>query len=80
MALERSKAGYSLFHHFMEPRIMHDDLIAGAEAAADYTGLSRRHIYRLADGGLIPTVRKGRRLYFRKSELELAFQGAGQLL
>ena len=49
------------------------DLIAGADAAASYLGLSRRTIYRLACEGRIPSVRKGRRLYFRKSELSEAF-------
>jgi excisionase family DNA binding protein len=52
------------------------DLINGASAAAAYTGLSRRKIYRLTEQGHLPVVRKGRQLYFRKSELERAFQGA----
>lgn len=56
---------------------MHSDLLRGATSAANYTGLTRRQIYRLADGGLIPTVRKGRRLYFRKSELDQAFRARG---
>lgn len=52
---------------------MHSDLIIGADGAAIYTGLSRRTVYRLVDEGHIPAVRKGRRLYFRKSELDRAF-------
>jgi len=57
---------------------MQTDLISGADGAAAYTGLSRRKIYRLAEEGHIPTIRKGRRLYFRKSELDRAFRtGAG---
>lgn len=52
---------------------MNSDLIVGADGAALYTGLSRRTIYRLVDEGQIPAVRKGRRLYFRKSELDRAF-------
>lgn len=50
------------------------DLIEGAADAARFTGLSRRKIYRLAELGLVPVVRKGTRLYFRKSELERSFR------
>lgn len=53
---------------------MNSDLIIGAKGAALYTGLSPRAVYRLADEGHIPVVRKGRRLYFRKSELDRAFR------
>lgn len=52
---------------------MNNDLISGASAAAAFTGLSRRMIYRLAEEGHVPVTRKGRRLYFRKSELDRAF-------
>lgn len=52
---------------------MNSDLIVGADGAALYTGLSRRTVYRLVEEGHIPAVRKGRRLYFRKSELDRAF-------
>lgn len=55
---------------------MNTDLIEGAARAASFTGLSRRKIYRLAEQGHVPVVRKGRRLYFRKSELERAFRAA----
>lgn len=57
---------------------MNTDLIEGADAAAMFTGLSRRKIYRLVELGHVPAVRKGRRLYFRKSELDRAFS-AGSL-
>ena len=57
---------------------MNTDLIEGADAAAEFTGLSRRKIYRLVELGHVPAVRKGRRLYFRKSELDHAFS-AGSL-
>lgn len=53
---------------------MTSDLIVGADGAASYTGLSRRTIYRLVNEGHIPSIRKGRRLYFRKSELNRAFR------
>ena len=49
------------------------DLLDGAAAAADYTGLPRRVIYRLADTGEIPVIRKGNKLFFRKSALDQAF-------
>ena len=55
---------------------MNLDLIEGASNAAAFTGLSRRKIYRLAEQGHVPVIRKGRRLYFRKSELERAFMSA----
>ena len=54
---------------------MHHDLMEGAAAAAEFTGLTRRKIYRLVDEGHLPCVRKGRRIFFRKSELRAAFAG-----
>lgn len=56
------------------PQSLSDDLLAGAGAAAAYTGLSRRVIYHLVDSGVIPVRRIGRRLYFRRSELDRFFQ------
>ena len=50
-----------------------DDLLHGAKGAAAYSGLSQRTVYHLIETGKLPVVRKGRRLYFRKSELEKAF-------
>lgn len=50
------------------------DLIAGATAAASYVGLKPRAIYHLVEHGRLPVIRKGKRLYFRKSELEAAFR------
>ena len=57
----------------MEYLVFSSDLLAGASAAAKHTGLSERAIYHLVYGGELPVTRKGRRLYFRKSELEAAF-------
>jgi len=51
------------------------DLIAGAEGAAAFTGLTARAIYHLVERGQLPVVRLGRRLYFRKSELTRVFSG-----
>lgn len=49
------------------------DLLSGAEAAAAFIGIAPRQIYHMVDAGHLPAIRKGRRLYFRKSELEKAF-------
>ncbi|WP_168071079.1 helix-turn-helix domain-containing protein [Sphingomonas kaistensis] len=50
-----------------------DDLLAGAAAAASYVGVKPRAVYHMAENGLLPVTRKGRRLFFRKSELDRAF-------
>lgn len=50
------------------------DLLSGAKAAADYIGETPRAVYHMAEKGLLPCIRKGRKLYFRKSELERAFR------
>jgi excisionase family DNA binding protein len=55
-----------------------DDLIIGAEGAAEFTGLTKRAIYNLVETGRLPVVKMGRRLYFRKSELEWAFSSGQQ--
>ena len=57
--------------------LVNTDLIEGAANAAAFTGLSRRKIYRLVEDGHVPAVRKGRCLYFRKSELDRAFRACG---
>ena len=53
-----------------------DDLLSGATAAADYIGVKPRAVYHLVEEGRLPVVRMGKRLYFRKSELERAFSAA----
>jgi excisionase family DNA binding protein len=50
-----------------------NDLLPGANAAAIFIGVSPRAVYHLVEAGHLPVVRKGRRLYFRRSELERAF-------
>lgn len=50
-----------------------DDLLPGAIAAAAYIGVTPRAVYHLVDAGHLPAIKKGRRLYFRKSELQRAF-------
>lgn len=54
--------------------MLKDDLLSGAKAAAHYIGLSQRAVYHMTEQGLLPVIRKGRRLYYRKSDLEKAFQ------
>ncbi|MEJ6594677.1 helix-turn-helix domain-containing protein [Parasphingorhabdus sp.] len=54
--------------------MLNADLIHGAAAAAAYCGLPRRTIYHMAGNGSLPYIRKGRKLFFRKSELESAFR------
>ncbi|MCZ8320840.1 MAG: helix-turn-helix domain-containing protein [Novosphingobium sp.] len=56
--------------------MLNADLIHGAAAAATYCGLPRRVIYHLVENGELPVIRKGRKLFFRKSELEAAFRSA----
>ncbi|PKP64075.1 MAG: helix-turn-helix domain-containing protein [Alphaproteobacteria bacterium HGW-Alphaproteobacteria-7] len=51
-----------------------DDLLNGAKAAAEYIGESPRAVYHMAEQGMLPCIRKGRKLYFRKSELDAAFR------
>lgn len=53
--------------------MLSSDLIYGAKAAADYCGLPRRVIYHLVEKGELPAIKKGKALFFRKSELERAF-------
>jgi excisionase family DNA binding protein len=49
------------------------DLISGAQGAASFIGITPRAIYHMVEAGQLPVIKKGRRLYFRKSELEAAF-------
>lgn len=53
-----------------------DDLLPGASAAAAYIGVKPRAVYHMVEGGQLPAIRMGRKLYFRKSELERAFTAA----
>lgn len=53
--------------------MLNEDLIKGATAAAKFCGLAPRTIYHLVEIGQLPAVKKGKVLFFRKSELERAF-------
>ena len=57
-------------------QMLSDDLIKGARAAAAYTGLTERSIYHMTERGLLPVIRKGRTLFYRKSDLDAAFSAA----
>lgn len=54
--------------------MLNQDLIHGAKAAAEFCGLKPRAIYHLVEKGELPAIRKGKTLFFRKSELERAFR------
>ena len=54
--------------------MLSEDLLAGADAAARFVGVKPRAIYHMTEAGHLPVIRKGRKLYFRKSELEAAFR------
>lgn len=50
-----------------------DDLLDGADAAGKFLGIDARKVRRLVYAGHIPAIKKGRLLFFRKSELREAF-------
>jgi excisionase family DNA binding protein len=53
--------------------MLSSDLLSGANAAAAFIGVTPRAVYHLVEAGHLPAIKKGRKLYFRKSELERAF-------
>jgi excisionase family DNA binding protein len=61
------------YGNYGESAMLSNDLLAGAVSAAKYSGLTPRAIYHLAEKGELPVIRKGRKMYFRKSELDAAF-------
>jgi hypothetical protein len=54
--------------------MLSNDLIVGARAAAAFSGLTERQIYHMAEAGTLPCFKRGKRLFFRKTELEAAFR------
>jgi hypothetical protein len=54
-----------------------DDLLTGIRAIARYTGESERRTEYLAERGLIPVFRVGRRVHARKSQLDAAYSATG---
>ena len=57
--------------------MLSNDLLNGAKAASDFVGVTPRVIYALVEQEALPFRRIGKRLYFRKSELEAAFRSQG---
>jgi hypothetical protein len=53
--------------------MLSDDLIKGAKGAAEYLGISERSVYHMSERRLLPVIRKGRMLFYRKSDLDRAF-------
>ena len=53
-----------------------DDSLPGASAAASYIGVTPRAVYHLVEAGHLKAIRMGKRLYFRRSELDRAFSAA----
>ncbi len=53
-----------------------NDLLSGTKAAAQYLGLPERAVWHMVYSGSLPVIRKRRRLFFRKSELDRAFSAA----
>lgn len=56
--------------------MLNEEMIKGARAAGAYCGLNTRTIYHLVEIGELPALKKGKVLFFRKSELERAFAPA----
>lgn len=54
--------------------MLSEDLVMGAKGAATYSGLTQRQVYHMVERGVLPVIRKGRTMFFRKSELEAAFR------
>lgn len=52
------------------------DLIKGAKGVENETDgrIKARQIYHMVENGHLPVIRKGRSMYFRRSELEAAFR------
>lgn len=54
------------------------DVIVGAKAAAEFCGLTPRFIYGMVERGDLPAIKTGKRLIFRRSELERALSGSAE--
>lgn len=53
--------------------MLSEDLIKGARGAAKYLGISERSVYHMTEKRQLPVIRKGRTLFYRKSDLDQAF-------
>lgn len=52
------------------------DLIKGAKGVETESDgrIKARQVYHMVENGQLPVIRKGRSMYFRRSELEAAFR------
>lgn len=52
------------------------DLLKGARGVEEaYKGvLTQWQVYKMVEAGQLPVIRKGRRLYFRRSDIEASFK------
>jgi excisionase family DNA binding protein len=73
MSLEHSPSR----HSDGPPARLADDLLSGVRQIADYLGESERRTEYLAERGLIPVFRVGRRVHARKSQLDAAYSATG---
>jgi hypothetical protein len=73
MSLEHSPARQGN----VPPARLADDLLTGIRAIAAYTGETPRRTEYLAERGLIPVFRVGRRVHARKSQLDAAYSAPG---
>lgn len=55
-----------------------DDLLSGAKAISEETGLSVRKVYSLAEANYLPTFKLGGILYARRSELQRKLSAVGE--
>ena len=53
-----------------------NDLIKGAKSVEVETRglITQRQVYHMVENGRLPVIRKGRAMFFRRSELEEAFR------
>lgn len=56
-----------------------DDVLIGAKAIADETGIKVRQVYRLAELGSIPTFKIGGTIAARRSELQRRLSGEAKV-
>lgn len=56
--------------------MLSDDLLEGAAAIGRYIGKSERATFHMIYQGQLPIIRKGRRIFARKSQLDRAFTSA----
>jgi len=56
--------------------MLREDLLKGAKAAAAHCGLTERQIWHLTEQGHLKCTKLGRSLFYKKSDLDAAFNRA----